>query len=65
MPKRVFGMCPDCGRFISKRGGKLKAHFPVDLLDRKRGSFFNPERRADPLCAGGGKRVPTHNRTLS
>jgi hypothetical protein len=58
MPKRVFGVCPDCGRYIAKRGGKLRVHFPTDR--RREGTFVNPIPRTDEdLCAGSGKKVAT------
>jgi hypothetical protein len=57
MPKRVFGICPDCGRYIAKRGGKLRVHFPTER--ERKGTFVNPIPRAasEELCAGSGKKV--------
>jgi hypothetical protein len=54
MPKRVFGTCPVCGRFIAKRGGKLRVHYPTEV---KRGNL-RPD--TEDLCTGSGKRVKTH-----
>jgi hypothetical protein len=45
MPKRAFGVCPVCGRYLIKRGGKLRTHWSAET---------RPE-----LCSGSGKRVPT------
>jgi hypothetical protein len=58
MPKRVFGVCPDCQRYISKRKGKLRVHFPTDGRQNK-STFTNPiPRSADEnLCPGSGKKV--------
>ncbi len=50
MPKRVYGICPDCGNSVSKRNGKLLTH------------TMNPKvyvRDGGILCKGQGKRVPT------
>jgi hypothetical protein len=55
MPKRVFGICPDCGRYINKRGGKLRVHFPTDR--RRGGTFINPRPEMEDLCPGSGKKV--------
>lgn len=60
MPKRVFGVCPICGRYIAKRGGKLRVHFPTDVR-RNTGHFANPPQRTatEEFCVGSGKKVVT------
>jgi hypothetical protein len=50
MPKRVFGVCPNCGRYIAKRGGKLRVHFPSQRINRR-------ETPDAELCLGSGKKV--------
>lgn len=50
MPKRVYGICPDCGQEVSKRKGKLLDH-TIDLRIYVRDGGI--------LCKGHGKRVPT------
>jgi hypothetical protein len=57
MPKRLRGYCPDCGRSIAKRGGKLRSHTAEPFNAR-------PARAGEPraeleLCPGGGKPVPS------
>jgi hypothetical protein len=59
IPKRVFGLCPICYRYIAKRDGKLKQHFPTER--QPRGTFLKPAKKPiAQLCPGGGRRVPTH-----
>jgi hypothetical protein len=53
MPKRVFGVCPNCGRYIAKRGGKLRVHFPSQRINRR-------ETPDAELCLGSGKKVVSH-----
>ena len=50
MPKRAYGICPDCGQEVSKRNGKLLAHTTNTKVYVRDGGI---------LCKGQGKRVPT------
>jgi len=50
MPKRVRGICPDCGQEVSKRHGKLMQH------NTERNAYVS---KGGTACIGSGKRVPT------